>query len=133
MVSLYEALPPATRRSMPDLRDVVRGLEDDAQRMRHLVDECTDALQFSAAHGSVPAERRVDVQQRITGLRDQAQRRMQDAVAALETLRLDFLRLSAGTIEVASVTSRLGTAREVAADIQRLLEAQEEVQGLLAE
>jgi len=125
-------LPLETRRSMPDLRDVVRGLEDDAQRMRRLVDECTDALRFSAAHGSVPAERRVGVQQRITGLRDQAQRRMQDAVAALETLRLDFLRLSAGTIEGASVTNRLGTAREVAADIQRLLEAQEEVQGLLA-
>jgi serine/threonine-protein kinase len=133
VLSLYEALPPATRRSMPDLRDVVRGLEDDAQRMRRLVDECTDALQFTAVHGSVPAENRVEGRQRIDGLRDQAQRRMQDAVAALETLRLDLLRLSAGTIEVASVTSRLGTAREVAADIRRLLDAQDEVQQLLAE
>jgi hypothetical protein len=131
VVSLYEALPPATRRSMSDLCDVVRGLEDDAQRMRRLVEECTDALQFTAAHGSVPAEKRVEVRQRIDGLRDQAQQRMQDAVAALETLRLDLLRLSAGTLEVASVTSRLGTAREVAADIQRLLEAQEEVRGLV--
>jgi len=130
--SLYEALPLATRRSMPDLRDVVRGLEEDAQRMRRLVDECTNALQFTAAHGSVPTDRRVEVQQRIGGLRDQAQQRMQDAVAALETLRLDLLRLSAGTIEVASVTSRLGTAREVAADIGRLVDAQDEVQKMLA-
>lgn len=133
VVSLYESLPPAIRRSMPDLRDVVSGLEDDAQRMRHLVDECTEALRLGGARGAVPAERRADVQQRIAGLRDRAQRRMQDAVAALETLRLDVLQLSAGTIEVARVTTRLGTAREVAADIRRLLDAQEEVRQLLAE
>jgi hypothetical protein len=56
---------------------------------------------------------------------------MQQAVAALETLRVDLLRLSVGTAEIGSVTTRLGSARQVAADIARLLEAQEEVARLL--
>ncbi len=133
VVSLYDSLPPAVRRSLPDLRNVVSGLEEDAQRMRRLVDECTQALRSTRAPGSASDQRRVDVQHRIAELRDGAQRRMQDAVAALETLRLDLLRLSAGTLEVTRVTSRLGAAREIATDIQRLLEAQEDVRQLLLE
>jgi len=57
---------------------------------------------------------------------------MRRAVAALETLRVDLLRLTAGTVAIDAVTTRLGTAREVAADIERLLEAREEVDTLLA-
>jgi hypothetical protein len=139
VLSLYESLPAETRQSLPDLPEVVRGLEDDAQRMRLLVDEYAEAMRSLADYRSVGAEgdelaqRRSQARQRIAPFRDEAQRRMQDAVAALETLRVDMLRLSAGTAELKSVTTRLGSAREVAADIQQLLEAQEEVGQLLAE
>jgi serine/threonine-protein kinase len=137
VLSLYESLPSATQQSLPDLPDVVRGLEDDAQRMRLLVDKYTQSMRSlddsrsSRAEGDDLAKRRSDARQRLAPFRDEAQRRMQDAVAALETLRVDMLRLSAGTAELQSVTTRLGSAREVAADIQQLLEAQQEVRELL--
>lgn len=137
VLSLYESLPPGARQSLPDLPDVVRGLEDDAQRMRLLVDKYTESMRSlddyrsAGAEGDDLAKRRSQARHRIAPFRDEAQRRMQDAVAALETLRVDMLRLSAGTVELKSVTTRLGSAREVAADIQQLLEAQEEVRDLL--
>jgi hypothetical protein len=139
VLSLYESLPSASRDALPDLPDVVRGLEDDAQRMRLLVDEYTtsmrslDDFRSAGAEGDELAKRRSQARRRIAPFRDEAQRRMQEAVAALETLRVDMLRLSAGTTELKSVTTRLGSAREVAADIQQLLEAQDEVRQLLAE
>jgi hypothetical protein len=137
VLSLYESLPVATRQSLTDLPDVVRGLENDAQRMRLLVDKYTESMRSLddyrsvGAEGNDLAERRSQARHRIAPFRDEAQRRMQDAVAALETLRVDMLRLSAGTAELKSVTTRLGSAREVAADIQQLLEAQQEVRDLL--
>jgi hypothetical protein len=105
--------------------------------MRLLVDKYTQSMRSlddsrsSRAEGDDLAKRRSDARQRLAPFRDEAQRRMQDAVAALETLRVDMLRLSAGTAELQSVTTRLGSAREVAADIQQLLEAQQEVRELL--
>jgi serine/threonine-protein kinase len=139
VLSLYESLPGEAREALPDLPKVVRGLEDDAQRMRLLVEEYTEAmrslddLKSPGAEGVALARRRSQARQRIAPFRDEAQRRLQDAVAALETLRVDMLRLSAGTAELTSVTTRLGSAREVAADIQQLLDAQDEVRRLLAE
>jgi len=131
VVSLYESLSPEARRALPDLRRTVEGLEQDAQRMRGLVDECDAVLdgpggQASAASGATARRARVEA------LRGQAAERMQRAVAALETLRVDLLRLTAGTVALDAVTTRLGTAREVAADLERLLDARDEVDRLLA-
>ncbi|HJS44689.1 MAG TPA: hypothetical protein VJ755_14575 [Gemmatimonadales bacterium] len=53
----------------------------------------------------------------LTAERDLVQRRLQDAVAALETIRLNLLRLHAGTGTVHSLTTDLGLARELARDI----------------
>jgi hypothetical protein len=133
--SLYDALPSETRRALPDLQEVVAGLEDDAHRMRRLVDDCDVLLtEIEGASGdTAPPPHGADVRvARVRGLRDRAQERRQQAVAALETLRVDLLRLSAGTAEIGSVTTRLGSAREVAADIARLMDAQKEVADILA-
>ncbi len=46
----------------------------------------------------------------------------------METLRVDLLRLLGGSTDLARVTSWLGAAREVAADLERLLEGQAEVE-----
>jgi hypothetical protein len=130
--SLFESLPPEAQRALPDLDRTVQGLEDDAQRMRRLIDDCDSALRSleTESRSTAPSAARVS-QERVRALRDQASQRMQQAVGALETLRVDLLRLSAGTVEIGSVTTRLGSAREVAADIERLLAAQEEVTELL--
>ena len=135
VVSLFESLPVAAQRALPDLRRTVEGLEADAQRMRGLVDGCDAALGMLEAglrtEPDGPDDRTSRIA-RVAALRDQARQRMQQAVAALETLRVDLLRLTAGTVALDAVTTRLGTAREVAADIERLLVAREEVDALLA-
>jgi predicted metal-dependent hydrolase len=130
VVSLYESLSRDAQRALPDLRRTVEGLEDDAQRMRELIDECDAAVE--ALEGASAVDGGAARIERVQALRDRAAQRMQRAVAALETLRVDLLRLTAGTVAIDAVTTRLGTAREVAADIERLLEAREEVDTLLA-
>ena len=63
--------------------------------------------------------------------RDEAQQRFRDAVAALETLRVDLLKMLSGSTNLTSVTTNLGNARELAADIDLLLKGQAEVRELL--
>src|SRR5206468_10426007 len=53
--------------------------------------------------------------------------RLGDAVKALETIRLNLLRLRAGSGSVQSLTTDLGLAREVAGEIDRLLEGRREI------
>ena len=130
VVSLYKSLSPEAQRALPDLRRTVDGLEQDAQRMRGLIDECDAVLETLAT--SVASGDGTERAMRVRSVREQAAGRMQQAVAALETLRVDVLRLTAGTVALDAVTTRIGTAREVAADIERLLAAREEVDRLLA-
>jgi hypothetical protein len=54
--------------------------------------------------------------------------RLADAVKALETIRLNLLRLRAGSGSVQSLTTDLGLAREVAAEINLLLEGRREIE-----
>ena len=63
--------------------------------------------------------------------RDVVQQRLADAVAALETIRLNLLRLHAGTASVQSVTTDLGLAREVAEGVDLLLQAHKELDAEL--
>jgi eukaryotic-like serine/threonine-protein kinase len=126
---LFEELPRATRTHLRDLPDVVRRLEGEAQRLRHRLDELQDAL---AGPGTGESERRRDrIVTDLEGERDVVQRRLGDAVKALETIRLNLLRLHAGSGSVQSLTTDLGLAREVADEIGRQLAAQREVDEAL--
>ena len=58
---------------------------------------------------------------------------MTDAVSALETIRLGLLRLHAGDRNLESLTMELGSATDVAAEIERLSAGQEEVRRLLGQ
>ena len=57
---------------------------------------------------------------------------MSEAVAALETIRLQLLRMHAGAGSVESMTADLSSARELSDDIERLLEGGRAVENLLA-
>jgi hypothetical protein len=46
-------------------------------------------------------------------------------------LRVDLLRLRAGTAKLESVTTKLGKARDLAEQVDRILEGQLEVERLL--
>ena len=64
----------------------------------------------------------------LTAERELVQQRLADAVAALETIRLNLLRLHAGTGSVKNLTTDLGLAREVAKGIDLLLEGHREIE-----
>jgi len=126
---LYETLPKETQRQLRDLPDVVHKLEDDAQRTRKRLEELQDVLggakassadeQIAARHDRILAD--------LTAEREQLQQRLADAVAALETIRLNLLRLHAGTGSIQGLTTDLGLARQVAEAVDLLLEGQREV------
>ncbi|MGD2154649.1 MAG: protein kinase [Gemmatimonadales bacterium] len=143
---LFEELPREIRRSLRDLPDVVRKLQFDAQKMRNRVEELNGVLAEvgserpgSRAIAASPtpdesskvAERRQKLSDDLFAARDATQQRLADAVAALETIRLSLLRMQAGSGSVESLTGDLAAAREVADDIDQLLEARLEVEQLL--
>jgi len=130
---LYETLPKETRRELRDLPDVVHRLEDDAQRTRRRLEELQDALGGAKTHSADPSigARHDRVLADLTAERELVQQRLADAVAALETIRMNLLRLHAGTATVQGLTTDLGLARELARDIGARADGYREIEGAL--
>jgi len=135
---LFTTLPKSTRQQLRDLPDVVRTLEQDAQTMRRRLEELQEALLASdgvrgtmdAPGDSIDARRRRIIMD-LEAERDLVQRRHGDALKALETIRLNLLRMHAGSGTVESLTTDLGLAREIAKEIGFLLEAEREIEEQL--
>src|SRR5467141_1209947 len=133
-VQLYESLPKEMRQQLRELPDVVHRLEEDAQKMRARFEELQEALSDVGDRGNPDpaiAARHARIVADLTAERDLVQQRLKDAVAALETIRLNLLRLHAGTGSVQSLTTDLGPAREIACDIGRQIEGFREVEEAL--
>ncbi len=124
--SLFAALPEATRARLADLPLVVRHLEADATKIRERVERLNQAATRPGA-GSETLDRD------LHAARDAASQRLADAVTALETIRLNLLRLTAGAVGVDSLTTDLAQARSVSEDVDRLLEARDEVEAQLSD
>ena len=131
---LFEQLPRETRHQFHELPAIVRRLQGDAQRMRQRLEELNDAL---GGKGDVASGKGGDAalgtrHDRIVADLETERRlvhtRLADAVKALETIRLNLLRLHAGSGSVQSLTTDLGLAREVAAEINLLLEGRREIE-----
>ena len=134
VLGLYQALPAPSRQALGDLPGVVKGLETEARRMRERVEELAAILQENepATDETELARERDAATARVQTIHDQAHARLREAVTALETLRVDLLRLQGGSTDLARVTSRLGDARAIAADLERLLEGQVEVEDVVS-
>jgi serine/threonine-protein kinase len=130
---LYEQLPKPVRAQLADVPQVVRRLEADAQVMRARIEE-VNALLAEAGDGRTAqaADRRAALRDRLERERTEAETQLRDTVTALETVRLNLLRMHAGVGTIASVTADLESAREVSAAVSRLAEGQREVESLLA-
>ncbi|MCZ6917549.1 MAG: serine/threonine-protein kinase [Gemmatimonadetes bacterium] len=136
---LFHSLPKATRESMADLPGIVEKLEADAHRLRLQVEEFDELLSMAGNAGAAPATSDEDslagqrhrATERIRAARDKAQRQFAQTVAALENLRVDLLRMRAGTMNLESVTANLGTAQELGAQIDRLLDAHSDIEASL--
>jgi hypothetical protein len=105
--------------------------------MRARVEELSEVLGHAttaAAHDDPDSPLEAERRQAVEGIRnarDEAQRRLTEAVAALENLRVDLLRMRAGTVNLESVTASLGSARELAAEVDLLLAGHEEIEQAL--
>jgi serine/threonine-protein kinase len=139
---LFEELPKAEREQLKELPEVVSRLEKDALRMRQRVEELhgmlgdigsegdaglTGRVTSGASHPDLLAQRD-HLAEDLNQARDEAQARLQDVVASLETIRLGLLRMHAGTGTVGGITQSFSQADEIAADIERLLEGRSEVE-----
>jgi serine/threonine-protein kinase len=136
---LFDQLPRETRRHLRDLPATVHRLEADAQRMRTRLEQLNDAIGFDGREGDggrgtgdgAARDRRDAMLADLRAERDAVQRRLGDVVAALEAIRLNLLKLHAGSSTVQSLTTDLGLAREVSQEIDRVLAAGGEVEAAL--
>ncbi len=120
--NLFETLPRETRQSLDDLPAVLRRLQRDAQLLRAQYNELQEAL--SAASDGGTSDAYADVR----ATRDAVHANLTDAVGALETIRLNLLRLHAGSATVEGLTTHLNIAAEVSREVERLLAAREEIE-----
>ena len=139
--ALFEALPKGTRQQLAELPAVVRLLEQDATSMRRSLEELNDVavkagLGTPGASGRMPPSallvRRDELDRDLAATREAVTARLADAVTALETIRLDLLRLTAGAGSVAGLTADLAEARNVSEEVGRLLAARDEVAAQLS-
>ncbi len=142
--ALFEALPKDQKRELKDLPMLLERLQHDAQLMRKTVDDLNGAIaglgeQAAASRsaalageaGATLVEARDRLRADLVAKRDEAATRLSAAVAALESLRLNLLRLKAGTGTVSELTADLGAAREVQEQMDATVEARREVEMLL--
>ena len=113
---LFAALPSAYREQLAELPATVAALEARAAEARAEL----DVLAAMAPSGSTDA----DV---LEGRRETAAAHLAKSVAALEGIRLDLLRLHAGASDLAPLTTLIDAARVLGDDVNRLAEAQREV------
>jgi len=121
---------PAAARS-PGCRAPARaGRAAHAGRLEELQEALADV-----GHSGTPdpaiAARQNRIVADLSAERDLVQQRLKDAVAALETIRLNLLRLHAGTGTLRSLTTDLGLARELARDIDAHVDGLREVEDAL--
>lgn len=118
---LFAALPEAYRNELADLPAIVAALEAKAAGARAEI----DVVAALAPMGSVDA----DV---LSTRRQVAAKQLSESVAALESVRLDLLRLHGGASNLQPLTTLIDAARLLGEDVSRLADAQEEVErGLL--
>lgn len=140
--ALFEALPKEQRRELRELPDVLARLQKDAHLMRRTVDELNGALasladESAAARSSTLqgdealAATREQLVADLTVKRDDASRCMARTVAALEGIRLNLLRLTAGTGTVEELTADLTAARALETDLDARVAGNREVAALL--
>ena len=132
--ALFDALPKASRERLKELPDTVRVLEIQVAKMRLRVDELNDALaRIEPANPATRGgEKRDQLGRELVATRDAAKERMQQAVSALESIRLDLLRLTAGAGSIEGVTADLANARDVGESVRLLVDAQGDVAKLLS-
>ena len=114
---LFAALPKEFREQFAELPAIVAALEARATEARAEAEVLT-ALAPSESGGTEVLDAR----------KKAAAAHLAESVAALEGIRLDLLRLHAGAVDLAPLTTLMDAARRIGEDLSRLAEAQREVE-----
>lgn len=122
---LFASLPRATQSALGDVPTVVAALQRDATELRAALDRLDESLADVSDAGSG------DAYAELRAVRDQVAERHRQVIAALETTRLNLLRLHAGAIKVDGFTSHFEQAGEISTEVRRLLEARGELERFL--
>ena len=122
---LYESLPKASRKDLGDVPAILGRLQRDAAKLKQRLATLQDALN-DAGDGAESAAY-ADIRQ----ARDETAAQVRSVVGTLETMRLNLLRLHAGSMTVQGLTTQFGAAADIAAEVERLIEAQGEVEQAL--
>ena len=115
---LFASLPKEWREQLADLPAIVAALEARAAEARADI----EVVAAMAPSGTADAEA-------LGARREAASTRLADAVAALEGIRLDLLRLHAGAGDLAPLTTLMDAARAMGEDLSRLAEGQREAES----
>jgi predicted Ser/Thr protein kinase len=122
---LYESLSKESRQALGELPAVLRRLQADAQTLRSRYEELNEVVD--------PA-RVEEESDDVSALREERRSvhdRLAEVVGALETIRLNLLRLHAGSATVEGLTTHLGLAEEVSAEVERMVAARADVEQSL--
>jgi eukaryotic-like serine/threonine-protein kinase len=130
---LYNDLPKETRRALGDVPEVLHGLENHARAARVRIEQLDKAIGDAQGGAGRAADREEALVKDLRAARTAAESRLGDVVTALESLRLDLLRLRAGAGSVDSITTDLEAARELGESADRLLASAREVEAVLAD
>ena len=114
---LFAALPKEYREQLHELPAIVASLEARAAEARAEMDVVAAMAPLGSENADVLAARKKN-----------AATHLAESVAALEGLRLDLLRLHAGTGDLQPLTTLMDAARQIGEDLGRLTEAQREAE-----
>jgi hypothetical protein len=127
---IFDSLPKDTRKALKELPALVRRLEAEAGGTRAHVDELQAMIADVAATGRSTADHD-HLKEELVAKREAASQRLAVAVAALENIRLDLLRLKAGVGTVDQLTADLNAARDLQKEIELRVIANQEVEAAL--
>ena len=134
--AMFDGFPKELRRSLGDVPAILHELEGHARAARARVSELdaaiADAQGGPARRRGIGTEREDALVADLTLARDRAEGRLAELVTALESLRLDLLRLRAGGGSTEGITRDIAVARAFGEEADRLLAGAREVSEVLS-
>ncbi len=121
--SLFQSLPKPVRESLGDVPAVLRTLQGRARSVREQIEKLDGVLGTSGNMPGRAEDKRGALNADVASARKAAETRLADLVTAMETVRLDLLRLQAGVGTPESITQDLAAAAAVGQDADRLIAA----------
>jgi hypothetical protein len=130
---MFVSLPKEMRRQLGDVPAVLEALRIRATGAREQIASLNESIALAERGPARDATRQKQAAllDDLRSARQQVDTRMSDVVTALETIRLDLLRLQSGVGSVEHITLDLAAAEEVGREADRLVAGRREVEASL--